>query len=327
MLIEHRPGHPRRTPTSTSTPRPSRRGSSATTWRRTRSCSGPPSRRARCRSRPRPSSGRSGSTASRWTMNLARLPLGPHGGGRPHPGGGRGGPGHRAGGRGPARAERRGAGAGGRVGSVGRAPPPARDPRARADRVPERGLRAASTSDFVRRVVAGGGGARPRQRRGSRRPSRGTSTSSWPTRTSTRWRACISTRPSTRSSQASSAEHVRTYWHLHPPLLRALGLKKKLRLGAWFAPAFRMLRAMKRPARHPARSLRLRGGAAGGAGTRRRVPPARSRPRSRGSAPSRTRGGGPRRAAGRDPRLRAHQARGRGAVPGDRPSSSSRSST
>jgi indolepyruvate ferredoxin oxidoreductase len=38
---------------------------------------------------------------------------------------------------------------------------------------------------------------------------------------------------------------IRTYWHLHPPLLRALGLKKKLRLGAWFAPAFRMLRAMK----------------------------------------------------------------------------------
>jgi indolepyruvate ferredoxin oxidoreductase len=38
---------------------------------------------------------------------------------------------------------------------------------------------------------------------------------------------------------------IRTYWHLHPPLLRALGLKKKLRLGAWFAPAFRMLRAIK----------------------------------------------------------------------------------
>src|SRR5262249_43806766 len=39
---------------------------------------------------------------------------------------------------------------------------------------------------------------------------------------------------------------VRLTWHLHPPLLRALGLKKKIRLGAWFTPAFRALSAMKR---------------------------------------------------------------------------------
>ena len=38
---------------------------------------------------------------------------------------------------------------------------------------------------------------------------------------------------------------VRVYWHLHPPLLRALGLKKKLRLGRWFTPAFALLRSMK----------------------------------------------------------------------------------
>jgi indolepyruvate ferredoxin oxidoreductase len=38
---------------------------------------------------------------------------------------------------------------------------------------------------------------------------------------------------------------VRVHWHLHPPLLRALGLKRKLKLGAWFAPAFRLLRAMR----------------------------------------------------------------------------------
>jgi indolepyruvate ferredoxin oxidoreductase len=37
----------------------------------------------------------------------------------------------------------------------------------------------------------------------------------------------------------------RVFWHLHPPLLRALGLKRKLKLGSWFAPAFRALRAMK----------------------------------------------------------------------------------
>jgi indolepyruvate ferredoxin oxidoreductase len=40
-------------------------------------------------------------------------------------------------------------------------------------------------------------------------------------------------------------QRIHVYWHLHPPLLRALGLKKKIRLGAWFAPAFRILRAMK----------------------------------------------------------------------------------
>src|SRR6266496_3554720 len=35
------------------------------------------------------------------------------------------------------------------------------------------------------------------------------------------------------------------YWHLHPPLLRALGLKQKIRVGSWFRPAFQALRAMK----------------------------------------------------------------------------------
>ncbi len=38
---------------------------------------------------------------------------------------------------------------------------------------------------------------------------------------------------------------IRYYWHLHPPLLRALGLKKKIRVGSWFKPVFSALHAMK----------------------------------------------------------------------------------
>jgi indolepyruvate ferredoxin oxidoreductase len=45
--------------------------------------------------------------------------------------------------------------------------------------------------------------------------------------------------------QSKFGPKIRVYWHLHPPLLRALGLKKKIRLGAWFTPAFKLLRAMK----------------------------------------------------------------------------------
>lgn len=34
-------------------------------------------------------------------------------------------------------------------------------------------------------------------------------------------------------------------WKLHPPVLRALGLNRKITLGAWFAPAYRILYAMR----------------------------------------------------------------------------------
>jgi indolepyruvate ferredoxin oxidoreductase len=39
---------------------------------------------------------------------------------------------------------------------------------------------------------------------------------------------------------------AKVYVMLHPPLLRALGLKRKLKLGPWFTPAFRALRGMRR---------------------------------------------------------------------------------
>jgi indolepyruvate ferredoxin oxidoreductase len=39
---------------------------------------------------------------------------------------------------------------------------------------------------------------------------------------------------------------ARASWRLHPPVLRALGLKRKIGLGPWFVPAFRVLVAMRR---------------------------------------------------------------------------------
>src|SRR5262249_20241177 len=38
---------------------------------------------------------------------------------------------------------------------------------------------------------------------------------------------------------------VRVQYNLHPPLLRALGLTRKIKLGSWFDSAFRMLARMK----------------------------------------------------------------------------------
>jgi indolepyruvate ferredoxin oxidoreductase len=44
---------------------------------------------------------------------------------------------------------------------------------------------------------------------------------------------------------AEFGEDAKVYFMLHPPLLRALGLKRKLKLGRWFVPAFRLLYRMR----------------------------------------------------------------------------------
>jgi indolepyruvate ferredoxin oxidoreductase len=45
---------------------------------------------------------------------------------------------------------------------------------------------------------------------------------------------------------AEFGEDAKVYFMLHPPLLRALGLERKLKLGAWFVPGFRALYRMRR---------------------------------------------------------------------------------
>ncbi len=46
--------------------------------------------------------------------------------------------------------------------------------------------------------------------------------------------------------RSAVAPGQRMYWHLHPPILRALGLRRKLRLGPWFRPVLYILRSMRR---------------------------------------------------------------------------------
>ena len=44
---------------------------------------------------------------------------------------------------------------------------------------------------------------------------------------------------------AEFGRDAKIWFNIHPPLLRAMGLDRKLKLGTWFVPAFRVLRAMR----------------------------------------------------------------------------------
>ena len=45
------------------------------------------------------------------------------------------------------------------------------------------------------------------------------------------------------TAEAVGGKGAKLTWHLHPPMLRALGMKNKLKLGRWATPMFMALRA------------------------------------------------------------------------------------
>ena len=52
-------------------------------------------------------------------------------------------------------------------------------------------------------------------------------------------------RPLAEQLDDGSFDRVRRYYHLHPPFLRALGWKRKIRVGPWFDGVFRLLVALR----------------------------------------------------------------------------------
>ncbi len=63
---------------------------------------------------------------------------------------------------------------------------------------------------------------------------------------STRLRACRSIPALAASLKEQFGEGYKASYRLHPPILRAMGMKKKISLGAWFKPFFVVLYFMRR---------------------------------------------------------------------------------
>ena len=87
--------------------------------------------------------------------------------------------------------------------------------------------------------------------------------------------ARLSLKPEARAAiSAQFGARARVRYHLQPPLLKVLGLKRKLQVGRWFDGVYRVLRRMRFLRGTPVRSLRLRSRAAGRARPHRAVSPA-----------------------------------------------------
>ena len=151
-----------------------------------------------------------------------------------------------------------------RVGRRRRAEAPARDPRARADRLPGRAL-CRDYVDFVTRVRAAEQAAVPGETRLSEAVAR------YLFKLMAYKDEYEVARLHLQADLARSlAEEfpggVRVQYNLHPPLLRALGLTRKLKFGSWFDGAFRALARMKGLRGTALDPVRPRGGAAAWSG-------------------------------------------------------------
>ena len=126
--------------------------------------------------------------------------------------------------------------------------PPGGDPRGRADRLPGRGVR----GRLPRRRRA-----RPRGRgcRGAGIDRPGGSGRGEPAQAA-RLQGRVRGRPAVPGHRGRGPERfgagARFSWQLHPPVLRALGMRRKITLGPWFAPAFRALYGDAPGEGHPA---------------------------------------------------------------------------
>ena len=120
--------------------------------------------------------------------------------------------------------------------------------------------------------------------------------------------ARLSLEPSLEAGLAAEfGPGARASWRLHPPVLRSLGMQRKIELGPWFIPAFRVLRRDAQAPGHPAGPVRPHPGPGRRARADRGVPRP-GQPAHRPAEPGHRRAGrAARRAARRRARLRGRE--------------------